>query len=55
MAGSRKKCPLKWGVHSWEVKNVGFICGWEQKTCLLKKVIHLWEVENLGFIYYIHM
>ena len=45
-----KKCALKRGVHSWEVENVGFICGWVQKKCALKRGVHLWEVENVGFI-----
>ena len=31
MAGTRKECTPKRGVHSWEVKNVEFICGWDQK------------------------
>ena len=44
------KCPLKRGVCLWEVKNVGFICGWDQKKCPLKRGDDLWEVNNVGFI-----
>ena len=50
MAGT-KKCPLKKGVHSWEVKNVGFICAWDRpKKCALKRGVHSYEVKNVGFI-----
>ena len=29
----QKKRPLKRGVRLWEVENVGFICGLDQKKC----------------------
>ena len=49
MSGTRKNVSLR-GVHLWEVENVGFICGWNQKECLLNRGVHSWEGENVGFI-----
>ena len=33
-----EKCPVKGDVRLWEVENVGFIFGWDQKKCLLIEV-----------------
>ena len=41
MAGTKKSAHLR-GVCLWEVANVGFICGWDQKS------VHLREVSTHG-------
>ena len=28
VGGAMTKCPLRRGVHLWEVKNAVFVCGW---------------------------
>lgn len=40
VAETMTACPLGRGVHLWEVKNVMFVCLWDQTECQLQRGIH---------------
>ena len=51
----QKKCPLKSGVHLWEVKNAVFVCSWEHdqvsayERCPLAEVWLTWWGHHQQF------